>query len=441
MSDESENYITPIFSVDDEVEEVNEVQQGGASITTGDFLRKNSAKLLAMFQTGLSTTFSTMLPPILDILKYEKDGKTIMQVKTIDDLKTNKLPQNFPVLVLYQFLQKAAPLMNQYQLVKTGLEVKDKDGKVLTVDEIMNQVLPLIEISVRLYILTYFLASKNDFTGDTKEKIDTTVADKYFGKKSAVPTYNEYFTELNSSLLAFESGFFNFPGDKSDLVHLDILSNILTHYGVSYFKLGTTNYKFDTPEIVSTEDTYYFKKMKDMLDFLIKNVPEPVAAPASTSAASTTPPPPPPPGAANILARLKEAEIAAQAAFNDADAAVKAAEAEATKTKEAQTAADAALATLKGEIDALPEEERPARQGELDAATKAASDAKTAAEAADAALTAAKADLATKDEALKSAKTKVAEQEAAGAALIGGAKTYKHRRAHRRNTSRKSRKE
>jgi hypothetical protein len=263
MSAESENYITPIFPAEDEVEEEEtlNVQEGGApSVEPKVFLNKYGAKLLAMFQNGYSTTFSKVLPPIDSILKFNEDG-SVIEMKSIADMQTNKVDkafQNFPTLVLYQFLQKVA----LYQSV----------GAAAKPEYDVNKHIALIEISVRLYILSYFLAMKND-TVALKDQF-TDLSKKYFDTKE-VSTYHSYFVELKDVLPKFQKGLFNTI--ESDNTDLDIITNILTHYGVVYFKLGNTYTKLEKKKILETENLYFYNTMDEMLDDLIVKIPEPPA--------------------------------------------------------------------------------------------------------------------------------------------------------------------
>jgi hypothetical protein len=272
MSAESENYIIPIFPAEDELEEDESlnVQEGGApSVEPKDFLNKYATKLLEMFKNGYSTTFSKVLPPIDSILKFKDDG-SVIEMKSIDDMKANKVDkafQNFPNLVLYQFLQKVA----LYQSF-SGAVNPDYD---------INKHIALIEISVRLYILSYFLAMKNDNVA-LKDQF-TDLSKKYFDNKE-VTTYNKYFKDLKATLPKFQSGLFNNP-TETDNKDLEIISNVLAHYGIVYFKLGNKFTKLQRKDILATENLYFYNTMSEMLDDLIAKVPEPAGVPPPAVAA------------------------------------------------------------------------------------------------------------------------------------------------------------
>ena len=370
MSAESENYVTPIFPADEELEEVEEieVQEGGAGVAVlpKDFLNKHGATLIQMFQKGYATTFSKVLPPIDSVLKFnDADGK-VVQIKTLEEMKTNKIDSayiNFPNLVLYQFIQKIA----LFQGV----------GASAAPDYSIDKHIALIEISVRLYVLTYLLASKNDFVA--QKGLFTEVSDKYFNtKKPVIPSYHTYLQELKDTLKKFQDGFFNDPAETENKA-LEIVCNILTHYGIVYFKLGNKYGKIDNQKILETENLYFYNTMSEMLDDLLAKIPEPAAPSAE--------------GDSEAKAKA-EAEAKAKANANAASAA------------EAERVRAEAEAKAKANADAASEAEAERVRAEAEAKAKAE-----------------------------------AEGRAEGEVATGGNQSRKNRRSSRRNTSRKNRKD
>jgi hypothetical protein len=88
MSQEDENYITPIFPLNAE-----EYQDGGAAAIRNvtQFLDANSQKIIGNFKKGYTVgiTNTLILPAITEILIRDK-AKAIVPFKTFDDLKTSK---------------------------------------------------------------------------------------------------------------------------------------------------------------------------------------------------------------------------------------------------------------------------------------------------------------------------------------------------------------
>ena len=261
MSQEDENYITPIFPLDSE-----EFQEGGASIrNVTQFLDSYSQKIIGNFKNGYTVgiTNSLILPAITELLIRDK-AKAIVPFKTFDDLKASKAVadslKTAPFFFLNQFFTKTEAM--------DDLRIKsdpayDEDKQLL-----------LLEISVRLYVLIYLLlATGNSFCASgTKATGDVFFKDYFTKKKQA---------DLKTLILGLKSRWvdaeiqvclFGVPKDDpafTGFADFEILCKILYDYALVIYLEG---YHYPSDLIKKFQDSYYFSSMTEFVQEIEKKV-------------------------------------------------------------------------------------------------------------------------------------------------------------------------
>jgi hypothetical protein len=262
MSQEDENYITPIFPLNTE-----DYQDGGAATIRNvtQFLDANSQKIIGNFKKGytVGVTSTVILPAITEILIRDK-AKAIVPFKTFDDLKTSKaLPDSLktsPFFILNQFFTKTEAM--------DDLRIKSDPGY----DE--DKQLLLLEISIRLYVLIYLLlATGNNLCAPgTKATGDVFFKDYFTNKKEA---------DLKTLIAALKSRWvdaeiqvclFGVPKDDpgfTGFADFEILCKILYDYALVIYLEG---YHYPSDLIKKFQDSYYFSSMTEFVQEMEKKV-------------------------------------------------------------------------------------------------------------------------------------------------------------------------
>jgi hypothetical protein len=270
MSQEDEDYITPIFPLNAE-----KYQEGGATIrNVTQFLDAYSQKIMNNFKDGYTVglTKSLVLPGVSKILLRDA-AKAIVPFKTFADLKASTLvatsAKTSPYFFIYQFISKAEQ-MDELRI--KGGAAYDEDKHLL-----------LIEISIRLYVLTYLLfATSNTLCASgAKGSGDMYFKDYFQEKKEA---------SLKDILVGMKTRWINadiqtclFGLSKDDpgftgFADFEILCTILYQYALIIFMEGE-NYPADL--IKKFQESYYFTSMKDFIQEMEKKVDEMPAAAAA----------------------------------------------------------------------------------------------------------------------------------------------------------------
>ena len=297
MSQEDENYITPIFPLNAE-----KYQEGGATIrNVTEFLDAYSQKIMNNFKDGYTVglTRSLALPGVPKILIRDA-SKAIVSFKTFTDLKASKLVatsvKTSPYFFVYQFLYKAEQ-MDELRI--KGDAAYDEDKHLL-----------LIEISIRLYVLTYILfATSNTLcasgaagNGDTyfkryfQDKEDASLKEILEGMKARWAD-----ADIQTCLFGVSQ---NDPG-FTGFADFEILCSILYQYALIIYMEGE-NYPSDL--IKTFQESYYFSSMREFIQEMEKKV-------AAMSAAA-----PPPDECIALKALLDDrARVADPKAITDAE--------------------------------------------------------------------------------------------------------------------------
>jgi len=262
MSQEDENYITPIFPLNTE-----DYQDGGAATIRNvtQFLDANSQKIIGNFKKGytVGVTSTVILPAITEILIRDK-AKAIVPFKTFDDLKTSKaVPDSLktsPFFILNQFFTKTEAM--------DDLRIKSDPGY----DE--DKQLLLLEISIRLYVLIYLLLAtgNNLCASGTKATGDVFFKDYFTNKKEA---------DLKTLIAALKSRWvdaeiqvclFGVPKDDpgfTGFADFEILCKILYDYALVIYLEG---YHYPSDLIKKFQDSYYFSSMTEFVQEMEKKV-------------------------------------------------------------------------------------------------------------------------------------------------------------------------
>jgi hypothetical protein len=261
MSQEDENYITPIFPLDSE-----EFQDGGASIrNVTQFLDSYSQTIIGNFKKGYTVgiTKAVILPAITDMLVRDK-SRTIVPIKTFNDLKSSKAVteslKTTPFFYLNQFFTKTEAM--------DDLRIKsdpayDEDKQLL-----------LLEISVRLYVLIYLcMATANTLCASgTKSSGDLLFKEYFTNKREA--TLGELIQGLKSRWVDadIQVCLFGIPKDDpafSGFPDFEILCKILYDYALVIYLEG---FHYPSDLIKKFQESYYFSSMTEFIQEMEKKV-------------------------------------------------------------------------------------------------------------------------------------------------------------------------
>ena len=261
MSQEDENYITPIFPLNAE-----KYQEGGATIrNVTEFLDAYSQKIMNNFKDGYTVglTRSLALPGVPKILIRDA-SKAIVSFKTFADLKASKLVatsvKTSPYFFVYQFLYKAEQ-MDELRIAKDAAYDEDKH-------------LLLIEISIRLYVLTYLLfATSNTLCASGAAGNGDTYFKKYFQDKEDA-SLKEILEGMKNRWIDadIQTCLFGVPENDpgfTGFADFEILCSILYQYALIIYMEGE-NYPADL--IKTFQESYYFSSMKEFIQEMEKKV-------------------------------------------------------------------------------------------------------------------------------------------------------------------------
>jgi len=334
MSQESEDYITPIFPVSSE-EEIEQVENdstesmddfdeneftmlGGAARRLWPTVEQYKAKFLGMFGVGYSSTFGKTYLPVLSLSDLVPNVYTVNNTRaklptgdnkstTLDILLNNKLyipaSDSTPATQGYEIkeLKKTGgsadfadypkifpattattPVFYLSVFLTKALEKAIELTKKKTISpEEKDTLLLLGEIIVRLYILCYInIFTQNDFCVEKPTKFS--LYNLYVGEgMNRVVKFSEFLGGVLDDLEDPDSGiklclFGKDTALEERTAALEGLYDLLKDYGMIYFFNDVLNVKYI--DLKEYSKTYFFE---DMSDFLKKMKEEAVKSEAA----------------------------------------------------------------------------------------------------------------------------------------------------------------